>query len=185
MTLEEIRTNIDEIDNDIKRLFAERMKLSEEVVLLKAQTGNEIYKPDREKQIIEKLSEDTESGICDEYRSFVKHILLLSRKYQYRRMTELKDPYKAVPENIEDADMEKHNRIKISLGSKDKKCDPSKALQIISEYKAEMTDISYTEEEGVLTVEFNANILDKKAVTLLYQLSKENEEFRIIGSYTA
>ena len=185
MTLEEIRTNIDEIDNDIKRLFAERMKLSEEVVLLKAETGNEIYKPEREKQIIEKLSKDTESGIYDEYRSFVKHILLLSRKYQYRRMTELKDPYKAVPENSGEVDIEKHNRIKISLGSKDKKCNPSKALQIISEYGIEMSEINYTEETGVLIVELNANILDKKTVTLLYQLSKENEEFRIIGSYTA
>ena len=53
MELSEVREQIDRVDREMRRLFLERMSLSEQVVRIKAETGDEIYKPDREKAIIE------------------------------------------------------------------------------------------------------------------------------------
>ena len=185
MTLEEIRCDIDKKDNELKRLFVERMELSEKVVRFKAETGNAIYKPDREEEVIERLTEGVSEDIREEYRSFVKHILLLSRKYQYRRMSDIKGAYKAELEDGTEGISAGHNRVKILIGSNEKKCDPVKALTIISEYGIGISEMSFSEEEGILSLELKADLMQKELLILLYQLSEESEGLRIVGSNTA
>ena len=55
-TLDECRVAIDSIDNEILTLLNKRMKVVERVGEIKQDTGGAIYRPEREKAIIERLS---------------------------------------------------------------------------------------------------------------------------------
>ncbi len=55
-TLEECRARIDTIDDEILELLNSRMKVVERVGEIKHQTGGAIYRPEREKAIIKRLS---------------------------------------------------------------------------------------------------------------------------------
>ena len=91
MTLADVRPNIDKVDKQIKQLFKERMELADQVAQVKAQTGDNIYKPDREEIIITNQSQDVEQDIKQEYIALIKRIMEISRKYQYGRTLELRD----------------------------------------------------------------------------------------------
>ncbi|RXJ67907.1 chorismate mutase [Halarcobacter ebronensis] len=53
--LKELRSKLDSIDNELLKLLNERMELVHQVGVLKAQSGGAIYRPDREKAIIDRL----------------------------------------------------------------------------------------------------------------------------------
>jgi len=90
MTLEEVRKEIDSVDSEIKKLFEKRMLLADAVARVKAETEDEIYKPDREKAIIDRLSAGVDDSIVMEYKALIKRIMEISRKYQYGRTLELR-----------------------------------------------------------------------------------------------
>ena len=54
-TLDDCRNAIDEIDNEMLQLLNKRMKVVERVGEIKNETGGAIYRPEREKAIIERL----------------------------------------------------------------------------------------------------------------------------------
>lgn len=82
MDLLELRKEIDKVDEQMKSLFIRRMGLSREIAALKAKTGDPIYMPEREKEIISNRSRDVDPQIADAYRAFLAQILKLSREYQ-------------------------------------------------------------------------------------------------------
>ncbi len=55
--LQELRNNLDQIDNDILTLINKRMEIVQKVGALKAQSGGAIYRPEREKAIINRLTQ--------------------------------------------------------------------------------------------------------------------------------
>lgn len=55
MTLDELREQIDAIDNELLKLLNKRMEVVHEVGRLKNSTGGAIYRPEREKAIINRL----------------------------------------------------------------------------------------------------------------------------------
>ncbi|MCR5743861.1 MAG: chorismate mutase [Lachnospiraceae bacterium] len=107
MNLDEVRVNIDRVDKEIRKLFIERMELADNVARIKAQTEDEIYKPDREEAIIRKNTEGIDEKLLREYTALIKRIMEVSRKYQYGRTLEIRDcfPYEfdtrmAKPESV-------------------------------------------------------------------------------------
>ena len=60
-TLDECRIAIDEIDDTLLKLLNKRMKVVERVGEIKNDTGGAIYRPEREKAIIERLTKLNES----------------------------------------------------------------------------------------------------------------------------
>jgi chorismate mutase len=84
MTLEEARKDIDIIDQELKDLFLKRMAVAKSIAEIKAVTGDEIYKPDREALIIDKMTSDVDESIKPLYIDFIKKILEISRNYQYQ-----------------------------------------------------------------------------------------------------
>ena len=63
--LEQCRREIDEIDQQLIKLFEQRMNVSKDVVTYKLAHGLEIFQPEREKAVIEKNScTDAESRAC-------------------------------------------------------------------------------------------------------------------------
>ena len=84
MTLEEARQDIDKIDNGLRELFLKRMKVSEAIAEIKAASGDEIYKPDREKAVIERLTEGMDESLKAEYTDFISNMMRISREYQIK-----------------------------------------------------------------------------------------------------
>ena len=88
MQLDEIRKEIDTVDDEMRSLFIRRMELSRQIALVKARTGDAVRKPDREKAMIARLSEGMEPQLLDAYRSFLEHILFLSRSLQEQLLSQ-------------------------------------------------------------------------------------------------
>ena len=90
MNLIEARHEIDKIDHELKELFKKRMAVSKEIAMIKAETGDSIYKPDREKEVIQRLTADISPDLREEYTVFIKKILEISRDYQLKKIQESK-----------------------------------------------------------------------------------------------
>ncbi len=91
MNLDEVRAGIDRVDKQIKELFIERMMLADNVARIKAETSDEIYKPDREEAVIRKNTAGIDASLEKEYTALIKRIMEVSRKYQYGRTLEIKN----------------------------------------------------------------------------------------------
>lgn len=91
MLLDEVRREIDMVDAGIKESFKKRMELAEQVAIVKSENSDDIFKPEREKQIIENLTGDVSEDIVMEYTALLKRVMEISRKYQYKKTMELVD----------------------------------------------------------------------------------------------
>ncbi|MHC4618858.1 MAG: prephenate dehydratase [Planctomycetota bacterium] len=65
MSLEELRRRIDELDDQLVKLMNERARIVVEIGNLKNKTGGQIYAPDREKQILEKITKASRGPLPD------------------------------------------------------------------------------------------------------------------------
>ena len=87
MTLEEARADIDAVDTQMKPLFLKRMECAKKVAEVKAQTGGDVFVLERELSIIEKRAGDVDKEVYDEYVTFLRHLMSVSRRYQYGKLT--------------------------------------------------------------------------------------------------
>ncbi|MDE6635722.1 MAG: chorismate mutase [Lachnospiraceae bacterium] len=88
MNLDDIRKEIDETDKELFRLFERRMKLASEVAASKVQTGDSIYKPDREQEVIDRFKSGAADNMKSYYEAFIRKVILISREYQYSIISE-------------------------------------------------------------------------------------------------
>ncbi len=86
MDLQEVRKNIDVIDDEIARLYRRRMELAVEVARNKAKDGLPVENAEREKQIINRVTEQ----MPDEIKLFGKQVFEMmfdtSKAYQYGKI---------------------------------------------------------------------------------------------------
>lgn len=84
-----LRDKIDQVDNEITKLYLKRMQLTCEVAEYKIQTGKKVFDKERERSKLEKLTglvpdRFSKNGI----RELFEHIMSISRKRQYQLLTE-------------------------------------------------------------------------------------------------
>lgn len=72
----ELRNKLDDIDNKLLNLLNERMKLVHQVGIIKAKSGGAIYRPDREKAIIDRLDEINKKNLGLLNRSAIEALFL-------------------------------------------------------------------------------------------------------------
>ena len=90
MTLEQIREEIDAIDQQMKALFIRRMDCARQVAETKAETGGDVYVAERETAMTEKRTADIEDReLKENYRDFLTHTICISRKHQYGILTKM------------------------------------------------------------------------------------------------
>ena len=82
MELNEIRQDIDRIDDQLVRLFAERMDCAQRVAEAKRQTGKPIRDHARERSIVNRLTTAAGEAYAPYVRALYAHIFDLSRSYQ-------------------------------------------------------------------------------------------------------
>ena len=65
MSLEELRKKIDELDDQLVKLLNERARVVVEIGKLKNKTDKPVYSPDREKDVLARISEANEGPLPD------------------------------------------------------------------------------------------------------------------------
>ena len=92
MNLEEIRQDIDRLDNELLELFVRRMKLCCDVAEYKAKNGLPVFQGSREQEILKRVSEMSPDGLESASELLFSQIMDISKCLQQERLTE----YKAV-----------------------------------------------------------------------------------------
>lgn len=87
ISLEEIRKNLDTIDNEIVALYEKRMQLCKEVAEYKIATGKKVFDKEREQQKLAAVSElATDEFNRKGIRELFEQLMSMSRKLQYREI---------------------------------------------------------------------------------------------------
>ena len=95
--LEEARNIINEVDSQMVQLFIKRMRVAEMVYEHKKEFGLPIFDPQREDAVIEKNTAQIEDDVLKGYYiDYIKHLMSVSRAYQYRMQNGLKVAYSGV-----------------------------------------------------------------------------------------
>ncbi|MBU3840530.1 MAG: prephenate dehydratase [Candidatus Ruminococcus intestinipullorum] len=88
-TLEELRVQLDKIDDQIVKLYEERMNVCKEVGAYKVHAGRKVFDRQREQQKLESVS----SKVTDEFykkgiQELYEQLMSMSRKLQYQQLVE-------------------------------------------------------------------------------------------------
>lgn len=81
--LDEVRKDINEVSEEMARLFLRRMELSREVVEYKIQHQVPIFDERREKELLDRMVETTQPGPMETYfRDFLQALMEISKDFQ-------------------------------------------------------------------------------------------------------
>ena len=82
MNLDELRSQIDQVDGKILDLFGMRMALAKDVARVKSQTGRAIFDPEREQCKIDDVRRRAPQGLEDEAEELFRLLMDLSKRSQ-------------------------------------------------------------------------------------------------------
>ena len=182
MKLEEIRKELDVVDKEMRSLFERRMELAKNVADVKFETGDEIYKPDREKEVISKNSEPVSEEFRKEYQLFQKDVIGFSRSHQYR-VYAMKDRTvcinkEDVPFDITDTDEAASRHIvDINFELKNVITDLPVFYKAIVSSEIKVSDHSVSGSRVYFRLELDA--LDDRHIAFLYMIIKETQNLEI------
>lgn len=190
MALEDVRKQIDGIDTRIRELLMERLDCSAQVAEAKLAVGETtVYRADRETEILDRLgaqvTEDRRAG----YLAVVRKVMETSRMYQYGIMYDrLEDPFGPLSREL--AMPERSNRVRVCLTRENRPNAMSSILSMIGDYGFNMEQMELIREDPERqTVSFELVIIgdlhETRMKKLMFQLSKESMDFRILSCYSA
>ena len=105
MDLSEIRQDIDQIDDQLVKLFCQRMNLSAKVADYKKANNMPIFVPARERAILQKVAEKAGPEMENYTRVMYSMLFELSRSYQSKRNGEISPLYSQITQAIENTPM--------------------------------------------------------------------------------
>ncbi|MCL2300183.1 MAG: chorismate mutase [Firmicutes bacterium] len=82
MTLDNLRAEIDAVDDELAALLARRMDLAARVAAIKRETGMPVFRPARERAILERLGARIEPQYLSALQTIYEAIFRASRAYQ-------------------------------------------------------------------------------------------------------
>lgn len=180
MTLEEIRKEIDKIDPQMKALFLQRMEMAKHVAEVKYASGDEIYKADREAEIISRLTADIAPELKMEYTAFIRKIMEVARKYEYGLIYDWNPS--VVEELMKDVKESQDEYVKVQVTRPNQVNSMSVLLSMIGDYGFHMKQITLLEEkeeEVRFELVICGDLKDIQMKKLIYQLSKESKNFKV------
>ena len=99
--LEQLRGQIDQIDDKIIALFKERMQVSEKIAFYKKEHDMPTLAPGRERAVLARVAEEAGEEFADYTESLFRTIMAASRSYQNIRSGKKSAVYESVKEALE------------------------------------------------------------------------------------
>ena len=99
--LEQLRGQIDQIDDKIIALFKERMQVSDKIALVKKEYNMPTLAPGRERAVLARVAEEAGEEFADYTESLFRTIMAASRSYQNIRSGKKSAVYESVKEALE------------------------------------------------------------------------------------
>lgn len=90
--LEQVRLQINTVDAELSRLFSQRMDLVAQVAKIKEEAGLPIYDPQREKQVLERISQRVEAAKAPHLRRVYQCLMDASKDYERGLMNTIPAP---------------------------------------------------------------------------------------------
>ena len=88
-TLEELREQMDEVDDQIVKLYRERMHLCDEIGAYKVRSGVKVLDRQREREKLQHVTGQMEDEFCKKgVRELFEQLMSMGRKLQYQRLVE-------------------------------------------------------------------------------------------------
>jgi len=84
MDLNEIRREIDGIDDEMLALFLRRMELAGQAAEHKRQHGLPVFQPEREREIISRMKQAAGDELGEYAAGFFTAVMALSKEYQQK-----------------------------------------------------------------------------------------------------
>lgn len=183
MALKEVRKTIDEIDTQMKPLFLQRMECGKHVAEAKAQTGGDVFVLERELEIIGKRAGDVKPEIQEEYRTFLRHLMSLCRKYEYELLPEMQE--KVITAALTAAGLTaetEHSQVKIAFTCPKETSDLNLFLNMTKLNGITVDALNLTTEDGVqkITMILDGKVTEASMRCLLCQIGKEADDFQIV-----
>ncbi len=101
MDLNELRTQIDKIDEELVRLFIARMGISAQVADYKRANNLPIFHPGRERAILQRVADQAGPEMGNYTRVLYSMLFELSRSYQSKRNEEISPLFAEISQSIE------------------------------------------------------------------------------------
>ena len=183
MALKEVRKTIDEIDTQMKPLFLQRMECGKHVAEAKAQTGGDVFVLERECEIIEKRSGDVKPEIQEEYRTFLRHLMSICRKYEYELLPQMQE--KVITAALKAAGVTaetEHSQVKIAFTCPKETSNLNLFLNMTKLNGITVDALNLTTEDGVqkITMILDGKVTEASMRCLLCQIGKEADDFQIV-----
>ena len=99
--LEQLRGQIDQIDDKIIALFKERMQVSDEIAMFKKEHDMPTLAPGRERALLARVAEEAGEEFADYTESLFRTIMAASRSYQNVRAGKKSQVYESVKDTLE------------------------------------------------------------------------------------
>lgn len=183
MALKEVRKTIDEIDTQMKPLFLQRMECGKHVAEAKAQTGGDVFVLERELEIIEKRAGDVKPEIQEEYRTFLRHLMSLCRKYEYELLPEMQGKVITAALTAAGVTAEtEHSQVKIAFTCPKETSNLNLFLNMTKLNGITVDALNLTTEDGVqkITMILDGKVTEASMRCLLCQIGKEADDFQIV-----
>ena len=104
MELNELRNQIDSIDNQLVELFVKRMETSAQIADYKKEHHMPIHVPAREREILQDVAKKAGSEMANYTRVLYSMMFELSRSYQSKRNNAITPLYQKITDSIENTD---------------------------------------------------------------------------------
>ncbi len=185
MDLGGIRQKIDQVDQQMKHLFLERMGYSAQVVQVKKQLGGSVYVPKREQEILTLRQQGVQKEQVLECREFFRQMMGLSRTYQYSKLVEGNAYLLGLPDGVGEVGLE------FSCGKESEnlalvfQAAALAGLSVIemsaSEYCGEAVNSKSESEEGKLNcrIRLAGNFAEDLARAFILQILEETKDARL------
>ena len=177
MDLKEVRIKINQIDEELKEQFNQRLECSAQVAGVKMQSNDEVYKPLREKEIYARYDDDS---LGRNHKSYMKKIIQLSRKYQYTKFIEANIVDEGFYSWIEDSTpFRKGGPLNLYLKADpegERGLDINNILEIVADTSLRLMSVSARHETQCVNVSFMVEDTDacrQEAFVVAYMLYKE------------
>lgn len=117
MELNELRSQINEIDLQMQELFTKRMAVAQQVADFKIGKGMPVFQPEREAEILERVSASAPEGLENATRIYFQTLMDISKCKQFEKVYALYDKSKQIKYNKLDLSGKKTVAVPGTVGS--------------------------------------------------------------------